>query len=183
MSSINPEASRFKVVFITSDPKKKLSARLTQYFTGSPIYHVGIVDSHTNLFYDMSWKTRVTTWPKYWKHTQGVISLDAPKLELEHILVAQANNENSRYSGLDYIFKGIEGLLNRTKYLARFFYHLVGKNTVNFNGKICTEYTREALVLAGYTIPELVPTPFSLYNHLHHVLKLKETDASFIKLL
>lgn len=140
-----------KLAIIHAPASQKLSARLTQLFTGSTAYHCGFVCEETGTFYDMNLLPRKVAWPRYapprWVHLYSVPRLTRAQCE-EYLKTDGA----VRYGVLDYILFGLRPI-----------YHLLGRSTRNADGMICSELCAVWLGRAGYDTPvDPVPSPADL---------------------
>jgi hypothetical protein len=101
-------------IAIISNPKK-ISSKLTQYFTGSPAYHIGFVDTERGKFYDMNLLFRRRRWPHYPPETVKLyrcpVPLTADDLEdevdlaVEHIAFANLRQSSDMgFEGLKVSF-------------------------------------------------------------------------------
>jgi hypothetical protein len=106
--------------------KKKLSGKLTRFFTGRPLYHVGWYDDATGLFYDMHAIRRRRYWLDYSKGKQFVL-VDFPEVHAAH-LEHQLNVSEQLYGFMDYALFGIRPI-----------FHVFGQSTRNAGGVICSE--------------------------------------------
>ncbi len=142
-----------KIAFIYSE--KKLSGKLTKFFTGSYCYHVGwvVTNPHTNEeeFFDMHLLRRVRPWPYY--GSDKVIKLVDPGVEVSwEYLYGELKSDENAYGVMDYVLFGIRPLM-----------HLFGKSTKNAGGVICSEMVYNDLWNNGYDkIFFEVPSPADL---------------------
>jgi hypothetical protein len=140
-----------KLAIIHADPKRKIGARLTQWFTGSTAYHCGFVCEETSTFYDMNLLPRKIEWPRY--HPPKWVNLyEVPNLTREHCETFLKQDSATRYGVMDYILFGLRPI-----------YHLFGKSTRNASGMICSEMCAVWLTRVGYYAPvDPVPSPADL---------------------
>lgn len=137
-----------KLAIIHAPAGKKLSAWLTQFFTGSTAYHCGFVDESDGTFFDMSWLPRKTHWPRY-AVPKWVNLYDVPKLTRADCEEFLKRDSEQTYGWKDYILFGLRPL-----------YHLFGKSTRNAGGMICSEMCAIWLARVGYDAPTSpVPSP------------------------
>lgn len=140
-----------KLAIIHAPADKRISAWLTQLFTGSTAYHCGFVDESDGTFFDMNLLPRKVAWPRYappkWVNLYPVPMLTRAQCE------AYLKIDGSvRYGVMDYILFGLRPL-----------YHLFGKSTRNAGGMICSEMCAVWLERSGYDAPtEPVPSPADL---------------------
>lgn len=140
-----------KLAIIHAPADKKLSAWLTQFFTGSTAYHCGFVDEATGTFYDMSWLPRKTRWPRY-SPPKWVNLYEVPNLTAADCEKFLKDDSEITYGWMDYVLFGIRPL-----------YHLFGKSTRNAGGWICSEMCAVWLDRVGYLVPmSPVPSPADL---------------------
>lgn len=134
-----------KLVFIYGDPKKKLSAGLTLFWTNSTCYHVGFTDGIK--FWDMNLIRRRRLWPLY--PVDRIIVVECPANVTAEYLDHMLDTDESHYGVLDYLLFGF-----------RWAYHLVGKSTRNAGGVICSEMVANDMAACGWSVrfPE-VPSP------------------------
>ena len=131
------------VIAIISNPKK-LSGRLTRFFTGSPAYHIGFVDTEHGKFYDQNLLFRRRLWPHY--GDQGVKLYKCPVLVSRDDLEGELDTREDWYGVLDYLFFGLR--------------KMVPSATHSFKGAICSEVVEEILKKCGWQSPFLnVPSP------------------------
>ena len=138
-----------KLVFIHAPPDKKLSAKLTKWFTGSTAYHCGFVDEKDGTFFDMNLTPRKVPWPRY-SAPAWVTEYEVPKLKRKHCEEFLKVDGAIRYSVADYLLFGLRPL-----------YHLFGKSTRNATGMICSEMCASWLYRVGYVdaLTQEVPSP------------------------
>ena len=130
-------------IAIISNPKK-LSSKLTQFFTGSPAYHICFVDEELGKMWDMNLLFRRRIWPHYKPENvtfyQCPVNLSANDLEwwLDH--------DEDWYGVLDYTSFAIKKLFNGFK--------------PSFKGAICSEKVEQILIKNGWLSPfEGTPSP------------------------
>ena len=130
-------------IAIISNPKK-LSSKLTQYFTGSPAYHICFVDEQLGKMWDMNLIFRRRLWPHYKpEHVtfyECPVNLTADELEwwLDH--------DEDWYGVLDYTAFAIKKLFTGFK--------------PSFKGAICSEKVLQILEKNGWLSPfEGTPSP------------------------
>lgn len=140
-----------KLAIIHADPKDKLSARLTLWFTGSTAYHCGFVDETDGTWFDMSWLARKAAWPRYLP-PKWVNLYELPGLTREDCEAFLKRDSDIKYGVIDYLLFGLRPL-----------YHLVGKSTRNASGMICSEMCALWLREVGHPAPiQPVPSPADL---------------------
>lgn len=141
-----------KLAIIHADPARKISARLTRWFTGSTAYHCGFVDESDGTFFDMNLLPRKVDWPRYHPPVKSVVLFDLPQLTRAHCEAYLKQDGTVRYGLLDYVLFGLRPL-----------YHLVGKSTRNAGGMICSEMCAVWMYRAGLWPPmKPVPSPGDL---------------------
>lgn len=142
-----------KLVIIHAPADKKISARLTKWFTGSTAYHCGFVDESDGTFFDMHLLPRKTSWPRY-HYPKWVNEYDVPNLTREDCEKFLKQDSEQTYGWKDYILFGLRPI-----------FHLFGKSTVNAGGVICSEMCATWMKRKEYKIdfPE-VPSPADLEN-------------------
>lgn len=137
-----------KIVFIYGDPKKKLSARMTMFWTKSACYHVGFTDGVK--FWDQNLIRRRRLWPLY--PPERIIVVDCPANVTVDYLDYKLDTDTARYGVLDYLLFGLRPL-----------YHLLGQSTRNARGLICSEMVADDLWNCGWgTVFASVPSPADL---------------------
>lgn len=142
-----------KLAIIHADPSRKLSARLTRFWTGSTAYHCGFVDDDPGqedgaTFFDMNLLPRKVSWPRYHGPVKWVLLFDAPLLTRAKCERLLRRDGAERYGVLDYALFALRPL-----------YHLFGKSTRNASGIICSELCARWLNDAGYGSLPLHPVP------------------------
>lgn len=134
----------------------KFSGKLTKFWTGCYAYHVVWVDEERGLMYDMNLLRRRRKWPHYGE--AEVLLFDFPKVTQE-FLEEKLSSDDSVYGWKDYLLFSLRPL-----------YHLLGKNTRNAGGVICSEMTNNDIWECGDTTPWPVngppPSPCDFYNWL-----------------
>lgn len=117
-----------------------LSGKLTKIFTGCYAYHIGFVDDAHNKFYDMNLIFRRRNWPYY--PPTHVKLYDCPveitREDLEHWL----DTDDDYYSIKDYFMFSV-----------RKFFKILGFNTRNYKGAICSEKVNQILIWKGWDSP------------------------------
>lgn len=134
-----------KIAFIYG---KQLSSTLTQFFTGSSCYHVGFTDGEH--FWDMNLIRRRRLWPLYPEERVLLAEcpVDVSAEHLDHML----DTDEATYGWLDYLLFALRPL-----------YHLLGANTRNAGGKICSEQVTDDLQANGWVVRfDEVPAPADL---------------------
>lgn len=121
------------LIAIISNPKK-LSGKLTNYFTGSPAYHIGFVDTEKNKFYDQNLIARRRLWPHY--PPENVKLYKCPVNVTATMLEYWLDTNEDWYGVLDYLAFGIRKLFPRFK--------------GSYKGAICSEAVANILVSAGW---------------------------------
>jgi hypothetical protein len=106
--------------------QRKLSGKLTRFFTGEYAYHIGFLHIESDTFFDMHILPRKVSWAakKYYEYTLHDCHLT--KEDCEAFL--KRDSLDVRYGVMDYTLFALRGL-----------YHLFGKSTRNANGWICSE--------------------------------------------
>lgn len=142
-----------KLAIIHADPARKLSARLTRFWTGSTAYHCGFVDDDPGqedgaTFFDMNLLPRKVSWPRYHGPDKWVLLFDAPLLTRAQCERLLRRDGAVRYGVADYCLFALRPL-----------YHLLGKSTRNAGGLICSELCTQWLSDAGYLNLPLHPVP------------------------
>ena len=123
---------------------KKLSGRLTNFWTGSPAYHIGFVDTDTNLFYDQNLLFRKRLWPHY--PTENVKMYECPVEVTGADLEYELATSEDWYGVADYIAFAWRKILPGTR--------------VSFKGVICSEKVEQILQRKGWVTPfSAVPSP------------------------
>lgn len=105
---------------------KKLSGKLTRFFTGHPAYHVGWVHDASDTFYDMHAIRRKRYWSDY-SHGKQYMLVAFPEVTADW-LEYQLKVCEQLYGVLDYILFGVRPL-----------FHFFGQSTRNAGGVICSE--------------------------------------------
>ena len=144
-----------KLAIIHADPARKLSARLTQWFTGSTAYHCGFLDETDNTWFDMSWLARKALWPRYFPPVKWIVLYDFPSLTRAQCEEFLKRDSDIKYGVLDYLLFGLRPI-----------YHLLGKSTRNAGGVICSEMVNNDLWDCGVKTPwkpiDAPPSPCDL---------------------
>lgn len=134
---------------------KKISGKLTKFFTGCYAYHTAWVDLENGYMYDMNLLRRRRKWPHYKKGT--VRLYDVPGNVTREYLEDQLTEDESSYGYLDYILFGIRPL-----------FHLFGKSTRNAKGVICSEMIIKDIHATGgqtpFSLKKNIPSPCDLYR-------------------
>ena len=149
-------STRIHLAIIHADPERKLSARLTQLFTGSTAYHCGFVVDEAN-FFDMHWRPRVSNWPRYDNSPEKSVNFyPVPGMTVDGLLASFHRDANERYGVLDYLWFG-------PRFLLRKLPHLIGASTPNMRGLICSELCARWMRDQGIDAPiKPVPSPADL---------------------
>lgn len=134
-----------KLAIIIGDPNKNLLSRLSSIFTQCPAYHVGFLDTETNMFYDMYWIRRKRAWPRY--EEQTVYLFDIEKVTSEY-LEYKLSTDDSEYGFVDYLSFAFKPL-----------FHIFGKSTKNAGGIICSEMIVNDIHACGGITPFLNSGP------------------------
>jgi hypothetical protein len=139
-------------IAIISNPKK-FSGKLTRFFTGSPAYHIGFVDTERGKFYDMNLLFRRREWPHYdadqYRLYQCPVDLTADDLEW------WLDTDNDWYGVLDYLAFVFKKLL---------------PNRPSFKGAICSEKVEEILKWKGWISPfDWTPSPADFERELQPI--------------
>lgn len=129
---------------------KGLPSMLTTLFTGSRAYHtIWLTDEY---IYDMHLIRRRRDKTVY--DNKEVHYYDFPKVTAKY-LEDRLTYDSSSYGWKDYMLFALRPL-----------YHLIGQNTRNQNGLICSEMCNVDLVASGYTtlwsIDQEPPSPYGL---------------------
>ena len=146
--------------------KKKLSGKLTKFWTGCYAYHVLWIDEENSKFYDMSLIRRRGQWPHY-EDSTAIQKYDFPLVTKEY-LEKQLETDESRYGVFDYCL-----------FALRPIYHLFGYSTRNASGVICSEMINNDLWACGYKTPwepkRAPPSPcdFAKFLSANDTFKLK----------
>lgn len=133
-----------KLVLIHAPADKKLSAWLTQFWTGSTAYHCGFVDESDGTFFDMNLLPRKVVWPRYGP-PKWINEYDMPQITRAMCEDYLKRDGSVRYGVGDYIMFGLRPI-----------FHWFGKSTPNVGGMICSEMCSVWLNRAGYDAP-IVP--------------------------
>lgn len=133
---------------------RKLSGRLTRFFTGCYAYHVAWVDEQACVMYDMHLIRRRRAWPHY--PDAEVLLFDVPEVTRDY-LERMLSTDDSTYGWIDYLLFGLRPL-----------YHLLGRSTRNAGGVICSEMVNNDLRACGVATPwdefDAPPSPCDLYR-------------------
>jgi hypothetical protein len=141
-----------KLAIIHADPKRKLSARLTLWWTGSTAYHCGFVDESDGTLFDMNLIARKVPWPRYFPPIKWVVLYEVPGLTRAQCEAWLRRDSVQRYSVMDYL-----------RFALRPLYHLFGKSTRNASGLICSELCALWLSELGLDPPiDPIPSPAAL---------------------
>jgi hypothetical protein len=131
--------------------------KLTKFFTGCYAYHAGFVVPESDAIYDMGWLWRKIKYSGKYTDKQ-IVLFDLP----EGVTITEQDL-------MDEVIRGVEefsdnqfnnsfyGFMDYAGFLLRPIYHLFGKPTRNFGGKICTEKMNDILVAHGWK-----DSPFNL---------------------
>ncbi len=137
-----------KVALISSP--KKFSATLTEWFTGSRIYHVALVDEEHGHMYDQHLILRRRLWPHY--DPAHVKLVETPVPVTSEYMERLLSTDDNTYGWIDYCLFAIRPV-----------YHLFGKSTRNANGVICSEMVYNVLRDNGWAHEfAMVPSPADL---------------------
>lgn len=141
-----------KIALIYADPKKKFSARLTQWFTGSNCYHVAFF-SEFGACYDMHRLVRYRPWLGLYA-SSNVVLIDCPfeitigDLQLKVLYgVMQFCGAKS----LGELLASMYGFRDYIGLALRPLYHLFGKSTRNYGGRICSGWMRDVAYQHDWT--------------------------------
>jgi hypothetical protein len=152
-----------KLAIIFADPEKKLSARLTLFFTGCTAYHIGFVDLKKDKFYDMHLIRRRRLWSDY-SAKRDYLLFDCPGVVTSEYLELMIDTCKDLYGIWDYALFGLRGL-----------YHLVGASTRNAGGVICSEMINMDIKTCGGDTPWLLsdepPSPCDWLRFLRNTIK------------
>jgi len=142
---------------------KSISGRLTKFFTGCYAYHVAWVDVESGLMYDMNLLRRRRKWPHY---EHGSFKLFDQSNVTREFLEGKLTSDENRYGFVDYMLFAVRKL-----------YHLVGKNTRNAGGKICSESLNDDIHECGGFTPWLPadapPSPCDILQWLNAINRSK----------
>lgn len=116
---------------------KKPSSTLTRIFTGSTCYHVGFTDG--DRFWDMHWIRRRRVWKGLYP-TGQVLLVATPVPVTREYLEGKLETDTATYGIRDYVL-----------FAFRWLYHLVGKNTRNAGGVICSEMLANDLIANSWS--------------------------------
>lgn len=133
-----------KLAIIFND--RKLSGKLTAFFTGKPFYHVGWVDEITGKFYDMHITRRRRLWADY-SNKKKYVLVNCPEVIVEQ-LEYELDTCEQKYSPIDYIL-----------FAARPIFHFFGQSTRNAGGMICSEMVNVDAIKAGVKTPWELDAP------------------------
>jgi hypothetical protein len=137
-------------IAIISNPAKP-SSWLTQFFTGSPAYHIAFVDTDGGKMYDMNLLFRRRPWPYY--DSQHVALYQCPVTVTREDLEWELDHSEDWYGVLDYLSFGLK--------------KLGFKNQPSHKGSICSEKVEEILMRKGWKSPFTgVPSPADFENVL-----------------
>ena len=130
-------------IAIISNPKK-LSGKLTQFFTGSPAYHICFVEVGLGKMWDMNLIFRRRIWPHY--KPENVTYYECPV----HMTVADLewwlDNDEDWYSVPDYTAFAFKKIFTKFK--------------PSFKGSICSEKVEQILQKNGWVSPfDGIPSP------------------------
>ena len=119
--------------------------RFRRFFTGSPAYHIGFVDTERGKFYDMNLLFRRRLWPHY--KAEHVTMYECPVNVTTEMLEYELDTSEDWYGVWDYLAFG--------------FKKLFSKGRPSFKGAICSEKVEQILVKAGWHSPfeKFVPSP------------------------
>ena len=130
-------------IAIISNPKK-LSSKLTQFFTGSPAYHICFVDESIGKMWDMNLLFRRRLWPHY--KPENVTFYQCPVNVTVDDLELWLDTDEDWYSVLEYTAFAIKKLFTGYK--------------PSFKGAICSEKVAQILEKNGWLSPfESTPSP------------------------
>ena len=130
-------------IAIISNPKK-LSSKLTQFFTGSPAYHICFVDENLGKMWDMNLLFRRRLWPHY--NPEHVTFYQSPVNVTVEDLELRLDTDEDWYSVLEYTAFAIKKLFTNFR--------------PSFKGAICSEKVAQILEAKGWLSPfEGTPSP------------------------
>ena len=130
-------------IAIISNPKK-LSSKLTQFFTGSPAYHICFVDESIGKMWDMNLLFRRRIWPHY--KPENVTFYQCPVNLTVDDLEWWLDTDEDWYSVLEYTAFAIKKIFTGYK--------------PSFKGAICSEKVAQILEKNGWLSPfESTPSP------------------------
>ena len=130
-------------IAIISNPKK-LSSKLTQFFTGSPAYHICFVDESIGKMWDMNLLFRRRLWPHY--KPENVTFYQCPVNVTVDDLELWLDTDEDWYSVLEYTAFAIKKIFTGYK--------------PSFKGAICSEKVAQILEKNGWLSPfESTPSP------------------------
>lgn len=138
-----------KLAIICAEPKVKLSAFLTQLFTGCPAYHSAWVDEEAGLMWQMGLLRNRRKWPHYGSD-RTVYLFDTPVPLSVEFMEEKLSTDQNHYGWYDY-----------TMFLFRNVAKRLGLTMRNHVGTICSEMIVSDLIEAGWKDcpPEWVQSP------------------------
>jgi hypothetical protein len=149
-------ARKIQIVIIINE--KKLSGRLTKFWTGCYAYHAAFVDLDNDRMYDMNLLRRRRIWSEYAAKKEYFL-FDAPGNVTREYLEGMLDTDENRYGVFDYMLFAIRPL-----------YHLFGYNTRNAGGVICSEMVNNDVLACGGSTPwravSQPPSPCDWYRFL-----------------
>ena len=123
-------------IAIISNPQK-FSSKLTQFFTGSPAYHICFVDEELGKMWDMNLLFRRRIWPHY--NPENFIFYACPVNVSANDLEWWLDHDEDWYGFLDYTSFAIKKLFTNFR--------------PSFKGAICSEKVEQILVKSGWVSP------------------------------
>lgn len=144
-----------KIAIIFND--RKLSGRLTKFWTGCYAYHVAWVDEAAGRMWDMNLIRRRRAWPHY--AAGEVLLFDPPAAVTAAYLERRLETDDNTYGWKDYALFALRPL-----------FHLFGRSTPNAGGVICSEMVNDDIWMNGGRTPwppeGPPPSPCDLYRYL-----------------
>lgn len=153
-----------QIVFVLNN--RRLSGRLTRFFTGCYCYHVGIRIG--DKFYDMKWRRRVRDWkPSYYPNDRYIVFNSPVKIN-EKFLIEKMIGTDAHYGFKDYLLFALKPLFKLFKIPLK-----------NQDGMICSEQVNNDLIDMGWNSPwsktEHPPSPCEMLRYF----KSKKPTSSY----
>lgn len=128
-------------------PDGKLSADLTKAFTGCRAYHIAFVCEESGVGYDQHWLFRRFHWDGHYPADQ-VVLFDCPfpmteaelREEMLRDIDALCDSSGPMWQRL---LKTLYGMRDYSAFALRPLYHLLGRSTPNYAGRICSGRIRD----------------------------------------
>lgn len=164
------EASSLPVKIFVVFNHGTLLGKLNRFFTGCYAYHAGFIVTETQTIYDMSLLfRRIDALGKY--SDSKIIVFDLP----EGVVVTESDLQAEIFADVETFCKGgilgsMYGYFDFLMFGFRWLYHLVGKPTRNFRGKICSEKINDILVKHGWNESPFnseVPSPCDIARYFN----------------